>query len=250
MAKDPAFLFYSSDFLNGIADLTMEERGQYITLLCLQHQKTSLSEKTIRLSVGSVSVDVMNKFRLDENGNYYNDRLKLEIEKRQAFTESRRNNGEKGGRPKASAKPSGYPNGKPKHNHIEDENENTNEDENRIEKEVFIVPELCKIWYSVFPTYTKDQKKDFTAAQEILQFMIKQHDILDVDANRDQIKATFEQLTQEVQKDNFWQNKPLKSIANNIQEFYNKIKNPINGNTVPKLSRQQQFEIDVNRAFS
>jgi len=51
MAKDPAFLFYSSDFLSGITDLTMEERGQYITLLCLQHQKGSLSEKTIRLSV-------------------------------------------------------------------------------------------------------------------------------------------------------------------------------------------------------
>lgn len=99
MAKDPAFLFYSSDFLNGVADLTMEERGQYITLLCLQHQKGELTEKTTRLSVGSVSVDVLNKFRKLENGNYSNDRLCLEIEKRQMFTESRRINGIKGGRP-------------------------------------------------------------------------------------------------------------------------------------------------------
>jgi hypothetical protein len=126
MAKDPAFLFYSSDFLNGVSDLTMEERGQYITLLCLQHQKGSLSEKTVRLTVGSVSVDVMRKFEKDEQGNYFQSRLKEEIEKRVNFTESRRNNGFKGGRPKASEKPSGYPTP----NLMENVNENVNEDKN------------------------------------------------------------------------------------------------------------------------
>ena len=126
MAKDPAFLFYSSDFLNGVSDLTMEERGQYITLLCLQHQKGSLSEKTVRLTVGSVSVDVMRKFEKDEQGNYFQSRLKEEIEKRVNFTESRRNNGFKGGRPKASEKPSGYPTP----NLMENVNINENEDKN------------------------------------------------------------------------------------------------------------------------
>lgn len=96
---DPAFLFYSSDFLSGVSDLTMEERGQFITLLCLQHQKGALSEKTIRLSVGSASVDVMNKFRLLENGDYVNDRLLEETKKRAIYTQSRRENGKKGGRP-------------------------------------------------------------------------------------------------------------------------------------------------------
>jgi hypothetical protein len=110
VAKDPAFLFYASDFLTGVTDLTFEERGQYITLLCLQHQKGSLNEKTIRLSVGNVSVDVLSKFSQDENGNYYNERLNIEIEKRAAFVDSRRENGLKGGRPK---KPNGYPSAKP-----------------------------------------------------------------------------------------------------------------------------------------
>jgi hypothetical protein len=124
MAKDPAFLFYSSDFLNGVADLTMEERGQFITLLCLQHQKGTLTDKTIRLSLGSVSVDVLSKFTKDKNGNFYNDRLSEEIEKRIQFTESRRNNGSKGGRPKNNTKPIGLA----KHNLMEDVNENENED--------------------------------------------------------------------------------------------------------------------------
>jgi uncharacterized protein YdaU (DUF1376 family) len=122
MAKDPAFLFYSSDFLSGVTDLTMEERGQYITLLCLQHQKGELNEKTIRLTVGSVSVDVLAKFQ--KSGDCYkNLRLETEILKRLEFTESRRLNGQKGGRPKASAKPLAKPSGKPKKNLLENENE-------------------------------------------------------------------------------------------------------------------------------
>lgn len=131
MGKDPAILFYSSDFLSGVTDLTMEERGQYITLLCLQHQKGNLSEKTIRLSVGSVSVDVMSKFLRDENGNYYNLRLKNEIEKRMKFVESRINNGKLGGRPKEKKITDRLFVGYPKNNLPENENENKNKDRNR-----------------------------------------------------------------------------------------------------------------------
>lgn len=130
MAKDPAFLFYSSDFLNGVSDLTMEERGQYITLLCIQHQKGELSEKSIRLCLGSVSVDVLSKFKKNEAGNFFNERLVLEIEKRKFFTESRRNNGIKGGRPKKmidEIKTDRLSVGLPKANLMENENEDVNE---------------------------------------------------------------------------------------------------------------------------
>jgi hypothetical protein len=125
MSKDPAVLFYTGDFLNGSIDLTFEERGQYITLLCLQHQKGHLSEKTIRLSVGSVSVDVLKKFTLDIDGNYFNARMDDEIQKRSHFIETRRVNGGKGGRPtKANDKPNGYPLAKANEKLIENENDN------------------------------------------------------------------------------------------------------------------------------
>jgi len=88
MAKDPAFLFYSDSFLAGVTDLTMEERGKYITLLCLQHQKGHLSEKLIKLSVGNAGADVRAKFRQDSAGLWYNARLELEIEKRKNFSQS------------------------------------------------------------------------------------------------------------------------------------------------------------------
>lgn len=83
--KDPAFLLYSSDFLTGTFDLTMEERGQYITLLCLQHQKGRLSDKAIKLSVGNVEKDVLSKFVKDEEGFWYNKRLKQESTKRLTY---------------------------------------------------------------------------------------------------------------------------------------------------------------------
>lgn len=107
MAKDPAFLFYSKDFLIGVSDLTMEERGQYITLLCIQHQKGELTDRTIRLTVSEPSEELMKHFDKLPNGNYRNDRLYREALKRAEFCESRRKSGEKGGRPKAHDKPSG-----------------------------------------------------------------------------------------------------------------------------------------------
>jgi uncharacterized protein YdaU (DUF1376 family) len=121
MSKDPAFLFYSSDFLSGVSDLTMEERGQYITLLCVQHQKGELTEKTIRLSVGNASVDVMAHFELQENGSYVNIRLREEAEKRARFAQSRRANGKKGGRPKKKATD----------NHVDNHVDTHMEDENK-----------------------------------------------------------------------------------------------------------------------
>lgn len=80
--RDPAFLFYASDFLTGVQDLTMEERGQYITLLCIQHQKGRLTNKLIKLTVGIVNEDVLSKFSKDDKGHYYNERLEAEIQKR------------------------------------------------------------------------------------------------------------------------------------------------------------------------
>ena len=127
MSRDPAFMFYSADFLVGVMDMTMEERGQYISLMCLQHQKGHLSSETIRLCVGCVSDKVMHKFELDENGLYFSDRLDEEIGKRAKFVESRQKNGQKGGRPK-HPKTYRFMEGLPTNNLLENENENEDED--------------------------------------------------------------------------------------------------------------------------
>ena len=91
--KDPAFLFYSSDFLSGTMLMTDEELGKYIRLLCLQHQQGYLSKEDIESF--NLSKRVLDKFKKDENGNYFNERLSIEITKRKAYSESRRQNRKK-----------------------------------------------------------------------------------------------------------------------------------------------------------
>lgn len=133
MAKDPAFLFYSQDWIVGCQTLSFEERGKYITILSQMHQQGRLTEETIRLLVGSVSVSVKSKFQVDEKGFWYNERLELEVEKRRNFTESRKRNGSKGGRPgknKNRKKPI-KTDRLATNNHMEDEIEDANEDQNK-----------------------------------------------------------------------------------------------------------------------
>ncbi len=90
--KDPAFLFYSSDFLSGTMLMSDEDVGKYIRLLCLQHQKGHLKEKDMLSICKAFNEEIFSKFKKDENGNYYNERLEYESNKRRAYSESRRNN--------------------------------------------------------------------------------------------------------------------------------------------------------------
>jgi hypothetical protein len=69
-----------------------EEVGQYIKLLCLQHQKGVLSEKDMKKICCAQSEDIFNKFVQDADGNYYNEKWAEEINRRKNFCQSRRNN--------------------------------------------------------------------------------------------------------------------------------------------------------------
>lgn len=190
--KQPAFMFYPADFLIGCSDLTMEERGIYITLLSIQHQKGVLTEKSIGLILGyswdMVSVDVRLKFEQNDKGEIYNNRLVREMEKRELFTAKQRENGSKGGRPrkntevlpeenKPKTKPKKNPNVNPKKSLLEDDNDNENKDindkgvigekESLIEK--FVNPELkmpdeFKIIWAEWIEYKKSKKSNFKYA--------------------------------------------------------------------------------------
>jgi hypothetical protein len=103
MAKTLRYVFHG-EFLVGVSDMPFLERGYYITLLCMQHQKGHLSEETICFALGLRSVSeipsVMSHFKVDDDGKYYQGRMEIETEKRRKYTESRIENGKKGGRPK------------------------------------------------------------------------------------------------------------------------------------------------------
>ena len=68
MSKDPAVLFYTSDFLTGTMTMTNDQVGMYIRLLCLQHQKNFLSEKDMLSICKSYDEDVFSKFEKNYQG--------------------------------------------------------------------------------------------------------------------------------------------------------------------------------------
>ena len=90
MSKDPAVLFYTSDFLSGTFTMSNDHVGMYIKLLCLQHQKGRLTEEDMKFVCNGHVKDVFDKFKVNGDGLYYNERMEEESLKRQAFCESRR----------------------------------------------------------------------------------------------------------------------------------------------------------------
>jgi len=90
--KDPAFLFYPNDWLGGTLGMTFEEKGAYMELLMLQFNRGHMSGHMIAQTVGQIWIKIQDKFKIDDKGLYYNERLEIEKNKRKAFTQSRRNN--------------------------------------------------------------------------------------------------------------------------------------------------------------
>ena len=137
MAKDPAFLFYTSDFLTGTLTMTDEQVGKYIRLLCLQHQKGELNEKDMLFICKSHDEDIFAKFK-NIDGKYFNERLREESIKRIKYSESRRNNKLKKNISSTYVK----------HMENENENEDINKDDNnkgKPKKSKFIPPSVDEV---------------------------------------------------------------------------------------------------------
>jgi len=163
--KDPAFLFYSSDFLTGTMLLNMEQRGKYITLLCLQHNKGKLSEKDMMHICGSYDEDIFGKFQRDADGYFFNERLSTEIQKRKSYSESRRNNRTK---KDVSNISSSYD------KHMENINENINENididvsEKKIRTKKFVKPEEHEVYNLMGELNMKG--KNFMSEERLVNF--------------------------------------------------------------------------------
>jgi len=252
MANNPIFPFYVNDFEGGTRHMTDAEVGCYLRLLMAQFNRGGvLPADEALLSRYCTSFNeswpmVKEKFEKINGSKFQNKRLEIERIKRENFVESRSKN--KKGKVKSHD------------NHKENVSESS---DNHLGKgkgngkgkgigegnldggsgeEKYIIPQMCKLWYDNFQTYTADKENDFEGMGKILHFVVRQAKVKDVTESSTQLKIlnTLQLVADEVAKESFWVNKPIKSIANNIQEFYNKIKNPIVNGT--KSSPNQQAD--------
>lgn len=92
--RAPAFQFYADDFLAGTMTMTNEERGAYISLLCLQWSKGFVTELDIQRMCHGMPTHCQSicqsKFVLEDDGLYRNKRLEKERTKQKERSEKQR----------------------------------------------------------------------------------------------------------------------------------------------------------------
>ena len=106
--------------------MTYEQKGQYITLLCIQHQKGHIDESDMLSIVKSYDSPVIKKFLIDKTGKYYNKRMEEVIIDREKYCNSRSHKGLSGRKKKNHTNTIRKSYG----NHTEDENEDVIKDIN------------------------------------------------------------------------------------------------------------------------
>lgn len=152
MAKDPAILFYTSDFLTGTLLMSFEEKGIYIHLLCIQHQLGGIPEKDMSIICKGYD-SVFRKFEKGIDGIFRNKRMQEEIEKRISYSESRKKNrlGKK------DVPITSTTHDEHMSNHMENENENENiiVDVNRNVVEKVHTAEIYPTFEDFWNTYQK-----------------------------------------------------------------------------------------------
>lgn len=191
MSKDPAVLFYTSDFLSGTAFFTYEQRGQYITLLCEQHQLGHIPDQHMLDVCQSYDSPVFKKFIKDENGNWYNKRMDEEFQKRRNYCESRRKSRQIGIEKQKKKQRTSQRTSPTTSGRMENENENTN---TNINKNIYndIISHLNKIAGTKYKSTSKETqrlidarlnsgftKDDFIIVINNMEFWLKDEKMMD-----------------------------------------------------------------------
>lgn len=93
MGKDPAFLFYSSDFLSQTILMEDADIGKYIKIICVLHQRSQLTEPELeKITNGIPSPAILEKLDYDDERGYYSTWLDDIVEKRRKHSEKQREN--------------------------------------------------------------------------------------------------------------------------------------------------------------
>lgn len=258
MAKDPAFLFYSKDWIQGTAQLMPEEKGVFIDLLAHQHQDTDLPNDTRRLAriVGMSEVDFLpiwetlkTKFTVTETNRLVNRKLTEISTERSTKGLRNRITGTFASIIRLSMEP--YEKKAaikklfnvddfitiPDHElterltewflerlkSIEDGNGNTNEGEieNTTLGEKFLIPEMFKVFKTHLPKYPAFVDKDFKPLKSIADFIHAQSGLNgNIITNQKVIIEEWGKLCVVISGDKFYKTKTLSTLSNSIQEIF------------------------------
>ena len=259
MAKDPAFLFYPGDWMGGTMTMTRHLKGCYMDLLIAQFNNGPLSLETIKTVLGTDQASwtvLSKKFKQDSEGNFFNEKLATEINKRIQFSNSRRENIKKRYSKSTYVDTSEVD----MYLHMENGNENNLPDVKK-EKEVsgisdakfqdMIVKEIFNVWRQVNPYYVIVIDVDYPACLEIA------YRIADakgwrkswvLDSKENECLKSWKKIAEFIVKSPFWKTKTLDTIAN--QKNWQKIVNDMRQEqpAAPKVSTRE-YSIEEKELF-
>lgn len=168
-AKDPAVLWYYRDYLQGTEEMSWSEQGAYSRLLNKQADKGHLSmdaiRKVLKKDFEKLWPGIAEKFLVDEQGDYYNERMDMEVAKRRrnsqnqrdrinAYWESVRNN---------DGNTTEYSTEKP----IANANANKENNGASQAKHIGLIPDMVHAFRKFFPDYPADTENDYPSCMAI-----------------------------------------------------------------------------------
>lgn len=173
MAKDPAILWYYTDYLNGTEHMTFEEQGAYMRLLCKQadigHLSLEFIQRVLGKSFKKIWPKIIEKFTADESGNFFQHRVESEKEKRANYIKRQSENGKKRVKNIELQLSDGSTMAQPEGSiRVENrDSEGYSGDSMKGELPDSLIPEMSGIFLQRFPKYPQDKENDFPALLEI-----------------------------------------------------------------------------------
>lgn len=184
------------------------------------HGRLSLEEIKTCLGpdFGSSWPTLQKKFKQDENGLFFNERAENEKNKRTAYSESRRKNRTE------RTYDNTYDKDMPPH--MENENRNRNKDEFVNEKSfgksenLLLVPKMFEVFKKNNPAYPGSAERDYKPLLSIASFFCEIGKLQgSPDLHKDKVIEVWELVSKVISKDDFYKQKPLSTISNQIQEI-------------------------------
>jgi len=160
MAKDPAFLFYPGDYLRDTQTLSEKAQVAYDRIMCEHMRYICISQAQLKFFTKRLNEDELEELMfvlVQVNGGYQIEWVADSINKRKAYSESRRNNRVGKKQKKRTNTSTSYD--KHMENEIENEIENKDEDVIESEFEILQYPSFDDFWNLY------DKKVDRTKAE-------------------------------------------------------------------------------------
>lgn len=243
MAKDPAVLWYYRDYLQGTEEMSWAEQGAYSRLLNKQADKGHLSidsiKKTLKKDFERLWPGMADKFITDADGNFYNERMDIEVRKRAKNSQTQKDRIQKywNEQRNSHGNTTEYSTVIPIANAIA--NAKAVNEGGKGETRQPIVQAMADRWKSLKPDYPYSETEDFHALFEIGKFLaeqIKSGWLPETDVGYASLLQAWTSLSGWAVADDFYKSFSLAYMAKTrtLQTIWQKSKEVKNGTTTGK----------------